>query len=94
VALGLVLFAFTSILGWSVYGERCVEYLFGIHGIVPFRVLWVLAIPFGATVSLNFMWLVADTLNALMAVPNLIALVLLSPVVRKVTRDFFAAGRD
>jgi AGCS family alanine or glycine:cation symporter len=94
VALGLVLFAFTSILGWSVYGERCVEYLFGIHGIVPFRVLWVLAIPFGATVSLNFMWLVADTLNALMAVPNLIALVLLSSVVRKVTRDFFATGKE
>jgi len=79
-------------LGWSVYGERCVEYLFGIHAIVPFRVLWVLTIPLGAIVSLDFMWLVADTLNALMALPNLIALLLLSPVVFKVTRDFFQAG--
>lgn len=89
VTLGLALFAFTTILGWSVYGERCVEYLFGIHAIVPFRVLWVLAIPLGAIISLDFMWLIADTLNALMAVPNLIALLLLSPVVFKVTRDYF-----
>jgi AGCS family alanine or glycine:cation symporter len=93
VTLGLALFAFTTILGWSVYGERCVEYLFGVHAIIPFRVLWVLAIPIGATVSLDFVWLVADTLNALMALPNLIALLLLSPVVFKVTRDFFAANR-
>jgi alanine or glycine:cation symporter, AGCS family len=92
VTLGLALFAFTTLLGWSVYGERCVEYLFGIHAIVPFRILWVLAIPLGATVSLNFAWLVADTLNALMAVPNLIALLLLSPVVFAVTRDFFKVG--
>lgn len=91
VTLGLALFAFTTILGWSVYGERCVEYLFGIHAVVPFRVLWVLAVPLGATVSLDSMWLVADTLNALMAVPNLIALLLLSPVVFKVTRDYFQA---
>lgn len=89
VTLGLALFAFTTVLGWSLYGERCVEYLFGIHAIVPFRVLWVLAIPLGAIVSLDFMWLVADTLNALMAVPNLIALLLLSPVVFKITRDYF-----
>ncbi len=93
MTLGLALFAFTTILGWSVYGERCVEYLFGVHAIVPFRVLWVLAIPLGATVSLDFVWLVADTLNALMALPNLIALLLLSPVVFKVTRDYFAAQR-
>jgi AGCS family alanine or glycine:cation symporter len=91
VALGLALFAFTTMLGWSVYGERCVEYLFGIHAVVPFRVLWVLAIPFGANVSLDFIWLVADTLNALMALPNLIALLLLSPAVFKVTRDYFQA---
>ena len=89
VTLGLALFAFTTILGWSVYGERCVEYLFGVHAIVPFRVLWVIAIPVGATVSLDFVWLLADTLNALMALPNLIALLLLSPVVFKVTRDYF-----
>jgi alanine or glycine:cation symporter, AGCS family len=93
VTLGLALFAFTTILGWSIYGERCVEYLFGVRAIVPFRVLWVLAIPLGATVSLDFVWLVADTLNALMALPNLIALLLLSPVVFKVTKEYFASNR-
>jgi AGCS family alanine or glycine:cation symporter len=92
VTLGLALFAFTTVLGWSVYGERCVEYLFGVHAIVPFRVLWVVAIPVGATVSLDFVWLVADTLNALMALPNLVALLLLSPVIFRVTRDYFAGS--
>jgi len=90
VAFGMVLFAFTTILGWSVYGERCVEYLFGVGAVLSFRVLWVLAIPLGALVKLDFVWLLADTLNGLMAVPNLIALILLGPVVFKVTKDYFA----
>jgi AGCS family alanine or glycine:cation symporter len=90
VTLGLALFAFTTILGWSVYGERCMEYLFGIHAIVPFRLVWVAFIPVGATLELDFIWLVADTLNALMAIPNLVALLLLSPVVFRMTRDYFA----
>jgi AGCS family alanine or glycine:cation symporter len=90
VTLGLALFAFTTILGWSVYGERCMEYLFGIHAIVPFRLVWVAVIPVGATLELDFIWLVADTLNALMAIPNLVALLLLSPVVFRMTRDYFA----
>ncbi len=90
VTFGLVIFAFTTIMGWSVYGERCLEYLFGVKVIMPFRILWVLAIPVGATVKLGFVWLLADTLNALMAIPNLIALLLLSPVVFKLTRDYFA----
>jgi AGCS family alanine or glycine:cation symporter len=89
VSIGLALFAFTTILGWSVYGERCVEYLFGIHAIIPFRVLWVIAIPLGAITHLDFIWLLADTMNAMMAIPNLIALLLLSPVVFKVTQAFF-----
>ncbi len=89
VTFGLVIFAFTTMLGWSVYGERCVEYLFGVKSILPFRLLWVAAIPLGAMVKLSFVWLVADTLNALMAIPNLIALLLLSPVVFKVTREYF-----
>ncbi len=91
VTLGLAIFAFTTILGWSVYGERCVEYLFGVHAIIPFRLLWVAAIPVGAMVKLSVVWLVADTLNAMMAIPNLIALLLLSPIVFKVTREYFAA---
>lgn len=89
VAIALAIFAFTTIIGWSFYGERCVEFLFGIKAITPYRLLWILAIPLGATLNLEFVWLVADTLNAMMAIPNLIALALLSPVVFKITRDYF-----
>jgi len=89
VTIGLSLFAFTTILGWSFYSEKCVEYLFGESAITGFRWLWIIAVPVGATASLDFMWLVADTLNALMAVPNLIALILLSPVVFKLTKEHF-----
>jgi AGCS family alanine or glycine:cation symporter len=92
VTLGLVLFAFTTMLGWSVYGERCAGYLFGIRAIRPFRIAWVLAIPLGAVGQLDLIWLLADTLNALMAIPNLIALLLLSPVVFQVTREYFSLG--
>lgn len=90
VAIGLVLFAYTTTLGWSVYGERCAEYLFGVRVILPFRVLWVLVLPLGAMAQLDFIWLVADTLNALMALPNLTALLLLSPVVFRLTKEYFA----
>ena len=90
VTIGITLFAFTTLLGWSFYGEKCVEYLFGVRSITPFRVLWIIAIPIGATAQLNFIWLLADTLNALMALPNLVALLLLSPLVFKLTRDYFA----
>jgi AGCS family alanine or glycine:cation symporter len=90
VTLGLALFAFTTLLGWSFYGEKCVEYLFGVKSITPFRVLWIIAVPIGATSDLTFTWLVADTLNALMALPNLIALLLLSPVVFKLTKEYFS----
>ncbi|WP_029654184.1 alanine/glycine:cation symporter family protein [Marinobacter daepoensis] len=89
VAIALAIFAFTTILGWSFYGERCIEFLFGIKAILPYRVLWIVAIPIGATISLDFIWLVADTLNAMMALPNLIGLLLLSPVVFKLTREHF-----
>lgn len=89
VTFGLSIFAFTTLLGWSFYGEKCVEYLFGVRSIVPFRVIWVLAVPIGATAQLSFIWLVADTLNALMALPNLVALLLLSPLVFRLTRDYF-----
>ena len=87
VSVGLCLFAFTTVLGWSYYGERCAIYLFGTRALMPFRILWILAIPLGAMAQLNFIWLLADTLNALMAVPNLIALLLLSPVVFKLTKE-------
>ena len=89
VTLGLCLFAFTTMIGWSFYGERCVVFLFGTRGILPFRIAWVLAIPVGTVVELNMVWLIADTLNAFMAIPNLIALILLGPLVFKITREYF-----
>jgi alanine or glycine:cation symporter, AGCS family len=90
VTAGLCLFAFTTMIGWSFYGERCIVFLVGTRGIVPFRVAWVLAIPVGTMVDLELVWLIADTLNAFMAIPNLIALILLGPLVFKVSRDYFA----
>ncbi|MBV7317546.1 sodium:alanine symporter family protein [Shewanella sp. NIFS-20-20] len=89
VAIALAIFAFTTILGWSFYSEKCVQYLFGIRAVKPFRLLWTLAVPLGAVSSLKFIWLLADTLNAMMAIPNLIALTLLSPVVFALTKAYF-----
>jgi AGCS family alanine or glycine:cation symporter len=89
VSIALPVFAFTTILGWAYYGERSAEYWLGIKAIKPFRLLWVLAVPLGAVLELDFVWLLADTLNALMALPNLIALLLLSPVVFRLTREYF-----
>ncbi len=89
VTIALCLFAFTTMIGWSFYGERCVVFLFGTRAITPFRVAWVVAIPVGTLVELDMIWLIADTLNAFMAIPNLIALLLLGPVVFKVTREYF-----
>jgi alanine or glycine:cation symporter, AGCS family len=90
VAMGLSIFAFTTILGWSFYSEKCVEYLLGVRAITLFRIIWIIAVPLGAVAELNFIWLLADTLNALMAIPNLVALILLSPVVFRLTRDYYA----
>lgn len=89
LAIALLIFTFTTILGWSYFGERCWIYLAGRKAVMPFRVLWVLAVFGGAVFQLDFVWLLADTLNALMAIPNLVALLLLSPVVLKLTKDYF-----
>lgn len=94
VAVALAIFAFTTILGWSVYSEKCVQYLLGVKAVMPFRLIWTLAVPLGAMGSLDFVWLLADTLNAMMAIPNLIALALLSPVVFKLTREFFSSRSE
>jgi AGCS family alanine or glycine:cation symporter len=90
VSIGLCLFAFTTMIGWSFYGERCVVFLLGTRAILPFRILWVLAIPVGTLVQLEMVWLIADTLNAFMAVPNLVALILLGPLVFKLSKEHFA----
>ncbi|MDF1636395.1 alanine/glycine:cation symporter family protein [Alcanivorax jadensis] len=94
VAGGLAVFAFTTLLGWSLYSERCTQFLFGDRAVLPFRVIWVLAVPFGAVVSLNLVWALADIMNILMAIPNLIALLLLSPVVVRLSREFFSTRPD
>ncbi len=94
VAIALTVFAFTTILGWSFYCEKCVQFLFGIKAIKPFRILWTIVVPLGAVSSLEFIWLLADTLNAMMAIPNLIALALLSPVVFGLTREYFLKKRQ
>ena len=88
VIFGLVLFAFSTIIGWSYYGEKCAEFIFGNRIIIPYRIFWIIIIPVGAVVELNLVWLIADIMNALMALPNLIALVLLSPIVFKETRAY------
>jgi len=90
VAIALAVFAFTTILGWSFYGERCWNYLLGARSIVPFRLLWTAAAFAGAVTQLDLAWTIADTLNALMAVPNLVALIALAPVVVRLTREQLA----
>jgi len=101
VAIGLVVFGFTTILGWSYYGERCCAYLFGEKSILPFRVSWIVLVFLGAFVLMleetgaitdvvSLFWLVADTLTGLMAAPNLIALLVLSPLVARMTKEYFA----
>ena len=89
VTVALAVFAFTTILGWSYYGERCWQYLFSENSLLVYRALWVLAAVTFANVKVAFVWNLSDTLNGLMAVPNLIGLLLLAPMVFKVTREHF-----
>lgn len=88
VAIAIMMFAFSTILGWSYYGERAVEYLFGIQGILPYKIVFVIVIFFGCTGSLSLVWDIADTLNGFMSVPNLIAVSLLSGEVVKMTKEY------
>ena len=90
VTIALAVFAFTTILGWSYYGERCWQYLFKENTVIIYRVIWVIAILAFANVKVDFVWNLSDTLNGMMAIPNLIGLLLLAPMVFKVTRDYFA----
>ena len=92
IAVALALFAFSTILGWALYGSRCCEFIFGHKAIKPYQILYVIVIVVGATVDLELVWDIADTLNGLMALPNLIALALLSGVVVKCTKAYFAKG--
>ena len=85
----LSLFAFTTILGWNYYGERCCEFLFGVKSIMPYRLIFVLMVGLGAFLQLEAVWLIADIVNGLMALPNLIAIVALSGVVVAETKAYF-----
>ncbi len=89
VALSLGMFAFSTMLGWSYYGERSIEYLLGEWAIAPYRVLFVAAAYFGAVRTLDFVWLFSDVMNGLMALPNLVGLLLLSHVAVTETKAYF-----
>ncbi|MGO0106818.1 alanine/glycine:cation symporter family protein [Streptococcus suis] len=90
LTISLVLFAYTTILGWSYYGERCIEFLFGTKSILPYRLAFIAMVALGGFLKLDLIWTIADIVNGLMALPNLIALLALSPVIIKETRQYFA----
>ncbi len=91
LVVGIVAFAYSTVLGWSYYGERCIEYLFGQKMMVPYRILFLFVILIGPVLSLSIVWDIADILNALMAIPNIIGVLLLSKVVAKET-DYYLYG--
>ena len=93
VTLGLIFFAFTTIIGWNYYGERCTEFLFGVRGILPYKILYILIVASGAFLTLDVIWILADIVNGLMAIPNLIALLALRKVVVAETRKYFGGLR-
>ena len=91
LSFGMITFAFSTMLGWSYYGDRCMEYLFGPKSVMPYRIVYSLLAYVGATVSLDLVWSFADTTNALMVIPNVIAVLLLSNVIAKDTK-FYLSG--
>ena len=94
VAICLFFFAFSTILGWGLYGSRCIEYLFGKIAIKPFIVVYSFVAILGATVDLKIIWNIADTFNGLMVIPNLIAVLLLSGTVIRLTKDYFSKEKS
>jgi AGCS family alanine or glycine:cation symporter len=94
VAICLALFAFSTIVGWSHYGSRGIEYILGVRAILPYRILFVIAAFAGSIYTLDFVWLLSDVMNGLMALPNLVGLLLLSGVVAVETRSYFARGQS
>jgi AGCS family alanine or glycine:cation symporter len=94
VALSIILFAYSTILGWCYYGEKCLEYLLGEKAVPYYRYIFVLAVFVGAVAKLDFVWTFADVMNGLMAVPNLIGLLGLSGVVVAETNRFLNAAQE
>jgi AGCS family alanine or glycine:cation symporter len=89
VTIGVILFAYSTILGWSYYGEKSIEYLFGEGAVRPYRYVYILFVGIGAVAKLELVWALADVFNGLMALPNLVGLLALTPVILSETRDFF-----
>ena len=89
VTIGIILFAYSTILGWSYYGEKSIEYLFGVKAVLPYRIVFVCFVGLGAVAKLSLVWNISDTLNGLMAIPNLIGLLFLTPVVVSETKKYF-----
>ncbi len=93
LVIGIVAFAYSTVLGWSYYGERCVEYLFGLKGMIPYKIIFVLVLLIAPVISLDMVWALSDIFNALMAIPNLVAVILLSGVVVKETKYYLYGNR-
>jgi len=87
------MFAFSTILGWSLYGTRCVQYLGGHTAAKVYQFIFIIVVVLGSVASLDTVWDIADTLNGLMAIPNFIAVFALSGVVAKLTKEFFFEGK-
>ncbi|MBD0786590.1 sodium:alanine symporter family protein [Vibrio sp. Y2-5] len=94
VSIGLMFFAFTTILGWNYYGERCVVYLLGTKAVLPYKLIFIALVASGAFLHLDMIWILADIVNGLMAIPNLIGLIALRHVVIEETKRYFAAQVD
>ena len=90
IAFALMMFAYSTILGWSLYGTRCIQYLFGMKAVKPYQIIFCIVIVIGCVSPIDAVWDIADTFNGLMAIPNFIALFALSPVVFKLTKEHFA----
>jgi alanine or glycine:cation symporter, AGCS family len=93
LTVGLLTFVYSTILGWSYYGEKALEYLLGIKAVRPYRIAWVAAVMVGSVASLKGVWAFADITNGLMAIPNLISLIMLSPVIVKETEEYLWKGK-
>jgi len=92
LTVGLLTFVYSTILGWSYYGERAMEYLFGKGSIKPYRVIWVIAVMAGSVISLPLVWDLSDMMNMFMSLPNLVSLILLSGVIAAETKKYLGKG--
>ena len=90
VGTGLMFFAFTTILGWNYYGERCVQFLVGVRGIMPYRIIYIALVGGGVYLTLDTIWILADIVNGLMVIPNLIAILALRRIIVQETQKYFA----